>query len=236
MSNLIAVGGSRIFIGSKKSPKANVLLSDFTGELWIEIDGWTQAGALGDEQEVIEQSVINANRIRKMKGSLNGGTMENTFLPDGLDAGQIKFKSAILSCKPYSFKVEWGSGCFESGIVTMPMATPGLVLWTAHGLLADQPISFTSTGTLPAALTSGTIYYVKAPITADSFALAATPGGVALAFAAAGTGVITATAQESGMTDMFYGLAMPGKKQGGESNSPQLRSWSIAIDSNIVEV
>lgn len=35
--------------------------------------------------------------------------------------------------------------------------------------------------------------------------------------------------------DLFYGLALPGAKAGGEANASQLRSWAVEIDSNIVE-
>jgi len=38
------------------------------------------------------------------------------------------------------------------------------------------------------------------------------------------------------MTDMFYGLALPGARQGGEATAAHLRTWSIAVDSNIIEV
>jgi len=39
-----------------------------------------------------------------------------------------------------------------------------------------------------------------------------------------------------GMTDMFYGLALPGSRTGGDASAVQLRNWAISVDSNIVEV
>lgn len=108
MATLYAVAGSKIYIGTEKSAKGTVTEADFTDEVWTEIGGWTQAGAVGDEQEVIEQAVISDNRVRKMKGPLNGGTMENLFLPDPTDAGQIAMKAAVASNNPFSFKIEWG--------------------------------------------------------------------------------------------------------------------------------
>lgn len=35
--------------------------------------------------------------------------------------------------------------------------------------------------------------------------------------------------------DLFYGLAFPGPKQGGEANAAQTRAWSIEVVTNIVE-
>lgn len=159
MADLYAVANSKIFIGGEVTAKDTVTAADFTSQTWVEITGWTAAGAIGDTQEVIEQTVISSGRVRKAKGTRNAGTMENTFLPDGTDPGQIAFKAAIASCKPFAFKIEWGAGCL--------------------GPEDDLP---------------------------------------------------------AGQTDMFFGLALPGAKAGGEANTAQLRSWAIAVDSNILEV
>lgn len=77
--------------------------------------------------------------------------------------------------------------------VTASIATPGVVTWTAHGLAAGTPIAFTTTGALPTGITSGAVYYVLAP-TADTFNLAATVGGSAIATTGSQSGVHTATA------------------------------------------
>jgi hypothetical protein len=75
--------------------------------------------------------------------------------------------------------------------VTFTAATPGVVNWTGHTLVANQAISFTNSGgALPAALTAGTIYYVLNP-TSNAFNVSATLGGAAIAFATAGTGTQT---------------------------------------------
>lgn len=154
---LYPVAGSKIFIGAEVDAKGTVVAADFDAAVWVEIGGWANAGELGDNQEVGEQSLINESRMRKFKSVLNAGNMENQFVPMPTDPGQIAFKAAILSCKPYQFKIEWGAGCGET----------------------------------------------EAP---------------------------------EGMTDMFYGLALPGSRTGGDASAVQLRNWTIAVDSNIVEV
>lgn len=161
MSGLYAVAGSKIYISDAPvTAKGEVTAADFETTVWVEIDGWANAGSLGDTQEVGEQSLINQRRVRKFKTILNAGTMENQHVPMPTDPGQIKFKEAIESCQPYAFKVEWSGDCVDP---------------------------------------------------ADPDAL-------------------------EGMTDMFYGLALPGARSGGDAASALLRTWSIAVDSNIVEV
>lgn len=239
---LQAVNGSKIFIGTRVAPKGEVVLADFTPQeaSWTEIGGWTQSGSLGDTQEIISQNFINEGRTRNIKGTKNGASMENTFAPLPNDAGQIKFKSALDSCSPYAFKVEWGAGCASEGVVTISVAAPGVVTWPdGHGLEAGSPVMFDPAGgNLPTGLLPDTVYYVLAAgLTATTFTVAATPGGAAIATTLAATATsITATAQQAGATDLFYGLTMPGAKSGGAANTALLRTWSIMPDSNIVEI
>jgi hypothetical protein len=61
-------------------------------------------------------------------------------------------------------------------IVTISIASPGVVTWPAHGLEEGDKVSFQTTGALPTGLTADAVYFVKA-LTADTFKLAATSGG-----------------------------------------------------------
>lgn len=238
MASLYPISGSKLYIGGRVTAKGTVTAADFTNAVWTEVGGWANAGAIGDTQEVGEQSLINENRVRKFKTTKNGGTMENQFVPMSNDPGQIKFKQAIDDCVPYQFKIEWGADCMPSSDVAISVATPAVITWNAHGLEAGQPVVFSNEGgALPAGLTAGTVYYVIATgLTANSFSVATTPDGTGVATIAAGTGTHTASAPPAGMTDLFYGLALPGARSGGEAAAAHLRTWSIAIDSNIVEV
>jgi hypothetical protein len=80
-----------------------------------------------------------------------------------------------------------------SSVVTITLASPGVVSWTAHGLAANTPILFETTGTLPTGLTPGTIYYVLAP-TANAFNVSATAGGAAINTSVSQSGTHTAIA------------------------------------------
>jgi hypothetical protein len=240
MAQLYPVAGSKIYIGLKVAPKTKVELADFAGQTWTEIGGWTQAGAIGDTQNTGSQSLISEKREIPFKTTIAGGTMENTFVPDRADAGQVKFKEAIESCKPYAFKIEWGAGCTETGTVTFTSeaSEPGIVNWAGHGLAAGSPVVFTNQGgALPTGLTAGTTYYVVAAGLGPSvFSVAATPGGTPIETTGAGTGTHTATAQPVGETDLFYGLALAGSKSGGDATAARTQAWSIAKYSNTVEV
>jgi hypothetical protein len=59
--------------------------------------------------------------------------------------------------------------------VTISNATPAVVSWTAHGLLKQVPIYFTTTGSLPSPLTPNTIYWISdTGFSTDSFQICAT--------------------------------------------------------------
>lgn len=111
-----------------------------------------------------------------------------------------------------------------SATVTISIATPGVVTWTAHGFSTGQAISFVTTGALPTGLVSGTKYYVSATgQTTDTFQLAAS-----YADAVAGTPVINTSGTQSGThTGIVYGansvvVTIPdhGLSLGGTINFP----------------
>lgn len=87
---------------------------------------------------------------------------------------------------------------YKTSTITVTIATPGVVSWTAHGLYGGQKIQMTTTGALPTGLTVDTSYYVI-PVGADSFQLA-----TSLANAQAGTAIATSGSQ-SGVHTMVAG-------------------------------
>jgi len=83
----------------------------------------------------------------------------------------------------------------SNATVTISNATPGVVSWAAHGLLAGAPVNFSTTGVLPAPLVPGQTYYVLAAgLAAGAFEIGATPGGAAINTTTAGSGVHTGSA------------------------------------------
>lgn len=96
----------------------------------------------------------------------------------------------------------------KSAPVTLTIATPGVVNWTLHGLVAGDVVSFETTGSLPTGISIGVDYYVLAPST-NSFTFAATPGGAAIATSGSQTGVQTCRNNPYGCGDGTTTFGIP---------------------------
>lgn len=85
--------------------------------------------------------------------------------------------------------------------VTISSASPGVVTLASHGFVANDPVVFSNTGgALPAAITAGTVYYVKTVLSANTFTISATPGGTAINTASTGTGTHSVTTLYSSLS------------------------------------
>ena len=121
-----------------------------------------------------------------------------------LTAANTQYSKALSGVRHLRFKLRDATKAYQysysSGVVAAPsanvtfnIATPGTVNWTGHGLSVGDQVYFTATGGIPAALTSGVIYYVSATPSADLFSVSATLGGGSITFAGAGTPTNTCT-------------------------------------------
>lgn len=72
--------------------------------------------------------------------------------------------------------------------VTITIASPGVVSFTAHGFVANQQVAFSTTGALPTGLTAGTTYFVRNPA-ANTFEVSATSGGASINTSGSQSGV-----------------------------------------------
>lgn len=79
----------------------------------------------------------------------------------------------------------------QTATITVTIATPGVVTWTAHGLATGHTIQFSTTSALPTGITSGTVYYIR-KIDANTFHLYDTLAN------AMNTGVTTGRVNTSG--------------------------------------
>jgi hypothetical protein len=78
--------------------------------------------------------------------------------------------------------------------VTISSASPGVITETGHDSAVNEPKVFSNSGgALPAAITAGTVYYVKTVLDADTYTISATPGGAAINTASTGTGTHSVT-------------------------------------------
>jgi hypothetical protein len=84
-----------------------------------------------------------------------------------------------------------------SSVITVSIATPAVVNWTAHGLPISAPIVFTTTGALPTGITAGTTYYIlSTSYGVDSFRISASIEGAAINTSGTQSGIHTCTAGE----------------------------------------
>lgn len=108
MADLYPISGMKFYIGAAVAVPDNgaVTASTFSGVTYVEVDGWTQAGAFGDTAEVITTQLINRGRDVKQKGTRNAGSMECRFawLPGG--AGQAAVIAAEAAASNYAIKIE----------------------------------------------------------------------------------------------------------------------------------
>jgi len=84
--------------------------------------------------------------------------------------------------------------------VTITIAAPGVVTWTAHGLSVNDTIRFTTTGALPTGLAINTTYYVKEVLSANTFTVSTSAGGAAVTTSGTQSGTQTAL--------VWYGTAV----------------------------
>jgi hypothetical protein len=113
-----------------------------------------------------------------------------------------------------------------SATITMTIASPCVVTWNVHGLAANTPILFATSGALPTGLTAGTIYYVLAPLT-NSFNVSATAGGAAINTTGTQSGVHTVIANPNKGYDPSSALSAPFWLDIGPTNK-----WAMFDDYN----
>jgi len=83
----------------------------------------------------------------------------------------------------------------KTSTVTITNASPCVITYTGHGLTANAPITFTTTGGLPTGIIAGQTYYLASIGAAgtNTFNISATPGGALINTSSAGSGTHTAS-------------------------------------------
>jgi len=107
---------------------------------------------------------------------------------------------------------------------TITIAAPGVVTYTSSTLINGTAVIFSTTGTLPTGLTSGTVYYVGG-VSGSTFKLSTT-----YANAIAGT-YITTTGTQSG-THYIMSNGIPATSLGGASDVPAYVNFAMVSDAS----
>jgi microcystin-dependent protein len=125
----------------------------------------------------------------------------------------------------------------RSATVTMTIASPCVVTWTAHPLNNGDKVSFETTGALPTGLSVGTNYFVINKAT-NTFNVSATFGGAAINTSGSQSGVHTCRHNPHGCGNGTTTFTLPdtgGRVVAGrEATATRLTNASSGIEGNIV--
>lgn len=189
----IGCGGQLLYTGLSADPTIN----DVGGGLYYNsvVDAFRQRRAIG-WQTLGVRFTTNPPTDSLAEGDLN---LENT-------QHNLYVRSSSLWHQA-STPNKWGAITINTEVptagttVTISIASPGVVSWTSHGLVAGQPISFTTTGSLPTGIVSGRTYYVSGTgLNTNDFQLAIYKGGSSLNTSGSQSGTHTASTYGAALT------------------------------------
>ena len=145
-------------------------------------------------------SVTTGNNIQFYR-SLQAGNLNKTpasqptwWEPSSI--GYVPYSAATAyvagdKCMLVSNHMVYEALAGKTSSVTCSIGAPAVIGWVYHGLAESTPITFTA-AVYPGGIVAGTTYYVKNPL-ADSFNIAATPGGAAITTTGTATTVVAYT-------------------------------------------
>lgn len=100
-----------------------------------------------------------------------------------------------------------------TSVVTISIASPGVVTWASHGMVAGDAVSFETTGTLPTGIVVGTQYYVSGTgLTVNSFQFSATQVGTSVNTSGSQSGIQTGRRTPYGCGDGTTTFNVPDRR------------------------
>ena len=125
----------------------------------------------------------------------------------------------------------------KAATVTISSASPGVVTLNSNGFSANEPVVFFNTGgALPAAITAGTVYYVKTALDANTFTISATPGGAAINTASTGTGTHSVTSHYSDLSsDAQWQFAQFGNLVKATQKNVVLQTYTLGVSDTFTD-
>lgn len=119
---------------------------------------------------------------------------------------QFQGSAPVLSTGKYTIdQLYYRTNHYLTGTITMTIATPCVVTWTAHGLISGYRVQFTTTGALPTGLSASTTYWVNV-VDANTFNLSSS-----LANLQAGTYIATSGSQSGTHTAISSSITIGAK-------------------------
>jgi hypothetical protein len=108
---------------------------------------------------------------------------------------------------------------FSSATVTTPIASPGIVTWTSHGLTTGREFQLTTTGTLPTGINGANVIYFVRVINANTFHVydtlanamntASTTGRINFTGSSSGTHTATSYVFGNGISGVLTHFSLP---------------------------
>jgi hypothetical protein len=120
VARVYSTAGSKVYVGPIYSASVDTV-TEFAALSYTLISGTSTIGDFGDTKTVINFDVIDENRVRKTKGTSNGGALSLTMALDDTDTGQIALKTAFDAAAAYAIKVEFNDKLTTSGTNTLKM-------------------------------------------------------------------------------------------------------------------
>lgn len=156
--------------------------------------------------------------VQIVDSNITGPTINNSvFVSTPVSVGGIIVQglypiSAVLNNDTYQIIAASNATLSTTtATVTISNANPGVVTWVSHGLLANAPVFFSTTGALPTNVTPFQTYYVlPAGLTANAFEFSATPGGTPVDTSAGAQAGIQTCVANAGTVPVFTSTANAG--------------------------
>lgn len=96
--------GTKLYIGTTTAAETE---TEFLADTYVEIGEIESMGEFGDESNPVNFASLNDERMRKLKGTRDAGTLALVCGRDPLDAGQLALDAAEETDYEYNFKVEY---------------------------------------------------------------------------------------------------------------------------------
>jgi hypothetical protein len=203
--------------------------TDPTTDTYTDIGSLESIGEFGTDFAEITFEDLTSGVVNKFKGARSDGVVAVGLGRDMTDVGQVALRAALLIKDDYNVKITYNDATpATSAVVTISLATPGVITDTGHGLPAGTPVKFTTTGALLTGLVAGTTYYVKNPAT-NTYEVAATPGGASIATSGTQSGVHTRTTVPVASFDTFKAKVMSYKTNPGNLNSVVKATVNLSV-------
>jgi hypothetical protein len=176
-------------------------------DAYINVNLVESYGTIGDTTDIATFSDVAEGIEKYFKTIKKGAPISMTLANDFTSPGQARLREAYASPFNYNFRVDLpDSAPATTAIVTISVATPGVVTLNAHGFTVDTQVQFTTSGTLPTGLLPATTYFVRNP-TANTFELSLTRGGtVSIATTGTPAGTHSVTSIPTGTVLYYKGL------------------------------